>query len=75
MEFEELLKAAGKSDEQALGILYRMYQPFITKMSMLTLIYRSIHAKHWLIRLRRISIRKKTRQNLRKKNLRLMLPV
>ena len=39
MEFEELLKAAGKGDEQALGILYRMYQPLITKMSMLNNVF------------------------------------
>ena len=35
MEFKELLKAAADGDEQALGVLYRMYQPLITKMSML----------------------------------------
>ena len=35
MEFKELLKSAAEGDEQALGILYRMYQPLIAKMSML----------------------------------------
>ena len=35
MEFKEILKAAAEGDEQALGILYRIYQPLITKMSML----------------------------------------
>ena len=35
MEFRDLLKAAAEGDEKALGILYRMYQPLITKMSML----------------------------------------
>ena len=35
MLFKELLKAASEGDEQALGELYRMYQPLITKMSML----------------------------------------
>ena len=35
MLFKELLKAAAEGDEQALGALYRMYQPLITKMSML----------------------------------------
>lgn len=35
MLFKELLKAAAEGDEQALGTLYRMYQPLITKMSML----------------------------------------
>ena len=35
MLFKELLKAAAEGDEQALGELYRMYQPLITKMSML----------------------------------------
>ena len=35
MEFKKLLKAAADGDEQALGVLYRMYQPLITKMSML----------------------------------------
>ena len=35
MEFRDLLKAAAEGDEKALGILYRMYQPLITKMSMM----------------------------------------
>lgn len=35
MLFKELLKNAADGDEQALGVLYRMYQPLITKMSML----------------------------------------
>ena len=35
MLFKELLKAAAEGDDQALGELYRMYQPLITKMSML----------------------------------------
>lgn len=35
MLFKELLKAATEGDEHALGTLYRMYQPLITKMSML----------------------------------------
>lgn len=35
MLFKELLKAAAEGDEQALAALYRMYQPLITKMSML----------------------------------------
>lgn len=35
MEFKEMLKVAADGDEQALGVLYRMYQPLITKMSML----------------------------------------
>ncbi len=35
MLFKELLKAAAEGDEQALGALYRMYRPLITKMSML----------------------------------------
>ena len=35
MLFKELLKAAAEGNEQALGALYRIYQPLITKMSML----------------------------------------
>lgn len=35
MLFKELLKEAADGDEQALGTLYRIYQPLITKMSML----------------------------------------
>ena len=35
MLFKELIKAAADGDEQALGTLYRIYQPLITKMSML----------------------------------------
>ena len=35
MLFKELLKAAAEGNEQALGTLYRMYRPLITKMSML----------------------------------------
>ncbi len=35
MLFKELLKEAADGDDQALGTLYRIYQPLITKMSML----------------------------------------
>ena len=35
MTFKELIKAATEGDEKALNTLYRMYQPLITKMSML----------------------------------------
>ncbi len=36
MTFKELIKAAAEGDEKALNTLYRMYQPLIIKMSMLT---------------------------------------
>ena len=39
MLFKELLKEAADGDEQALGTLYRIYQPLITKMSMPTIIW------------------------------------
>jgi len=35
LTFKELLKAAAEGDDKALNTLYRMYQPLITKMSML----------------------------------------